>query len=93
MDFELSEEHRLFRETVRDFALNEIAPGAIERDKTHEFPHDIIKKMAALGLMGVPFPEEYGGAGGDTISYAIAVEEVSRVDGSLGLTLAAHTSL
>ncbi|HEY0071096.1 MAG TPA: acyl-CoA dehydrogenase [Chloroflexia bacterium] len=93
MDFELSEEHNLLRETIRDFAENEIAPGAIERDKTHEFPHDIIKKMAALGLMGVPFPEEYGGSGGDTISYAIAVEEISRVDGSLGLTLAAHTSL
>src|SRR5215210_386225 len=93
MDFELSQEHRLFRDTVRDFADKEVAPGALERDKTHEFPHDIIEKMAALGLMGVPFSEDYGGAGGDTISYAIAVEEVSRADGSLGLTLAAHTSL
>ncbi len=93
MDFELSEEHKLFRDTVNDFAQDVVAPGAIERDKTHEFPFEIIKKMAALGLMGVPFPEEYGGAGGDTISYAIAVEEISRADGSLGLTLAAHTSL
>src|SRR5215212_2608890 len=93
MDFELSDEHRLFRDTIRDFADKEVAPGALERDKTHEFPHDLIEKMAALGLMGVPFPEEYGGAGGDTISYAIAVEEISRGDGSLGLTLAAHTSL
>ena len=93
MDFELSDEHKLFRDTVRDFADNEVAPGALERDKTHEFPHDIIEKMAGLGLMGVPFSEEYGGAGGDTISYAIAVEEISRADGSLGLTLAAHTSL
>jgi alkylation response protein AidB-like acyl-CoA dehydrogenase len=93
MDFELSEEHKLFRSTVRDFADKEVAPGALERDKTHEFPHDIIDKMAALGLLGVPFPEEYGGADGDTISYAIAVEEISRADGSLGLTLAAHTSL
>ncbi|HET9492711.1 MAG TPA: acyl-CoA dehydrogenase [Chloroflexia bacterium] len=93
MDFDLSEEHRLFRDTVRDFADNEVAPGALERDKTHEFPHDLIEKMAALGLLGVPFAEEYGGAGGDTISYAIAVEEISRADGSLGLTLAAHTSL
>src|SRR5215210_978026 len=93
MDFELSQEHRLFRDTVRDFADKEVAPGALERDKTHEFPHDIIEKMAALGLMGVPFSEDYGGAGGDTISYAIAVEEISRADGSLGLTLAAHTSL
>lgn len=93
MDFDLSQEHKLFRDTVREFADKEVAPGALERDKTHEFPHDIVKKMAALGLMGVPFPEEYGGAGGDTISYAIAVEEISRADGSLGLTLAAHTSL
>jgi butyryl-CoA dehydrogenase len=93
MDFELSDEHKLFRDTVRDFADNEVAPGALERDKTHEFPHDLIEKMAALGLLGVPFAEEYGGAGGDTISYAIAVEEISRADGSLGLTLAAHTSL
>ena len=93
MDFDLSEEHRLFRDTVRDFADNEVAPGALERDKTHEFPYDLIEKMAALGLLGVPFAEEYGGAGGDTISYAIAVEEISRADGSLGLTLAAHTSL
>jgi alkylation response protein AidB-like acyl-CoA dehydrogenase len=93
MDFELSSEHKLFRDTVRDFADKEVAPGALERDKTHEFPHDLIEKMAALGLMGVPFSEEYGGAGGDTLSYAIAVEEISRADGSLGLTLAAHTSL
>jgi len=93
MDFELSSEHKLFRDTVRDFAESEVAPGALERDKTHEFPHHLIEKMAGLGLMGVPFPEEYGGAGGDTLSYAIAVEEISRADGSLGLTLAAHTSL
>ncbi|HEX9988027.1 MAG TPA: acyl-CoA dehydrogenase [Chloroflexia bacterium] len=93
MDFELSDEHKLFRNTVRDFAENEVAPGALERDKTHEFPHDIIDKMAGIGLMGVPFPEEYGGAGFDTLAYAIAVEEISRADGSLGLTLAAHTSL
>jgi alkylation response protein AidB-like acyl-CoA dehydrogenase len=93
MDFDLSSEHKLFRETVRDFADKEVAPGALERDKTHEFPHHLIDKMAALGLMGVPFPEEYGGSGGDTLSYAIAVEEISRGDGSLGLTLAAHTSL
>jgi alkylation response protein AidB-like acyl-CoA dehydrogenase len=93
VDFDLSEEHRLFRDTVRDFAEKEIMPGAMERDKTHEFPHEIITKMARLGLLGVPFPEQYGGAGGDTLSYAIAVEEISRADGSLGLTLAAHTSL
>ncbi|MFL5734813.1 MAG: acyl-CoA dehydrogenase family protein, partial [Chloroflexia bacterium] len=93
MDFELSDEHKLFRDTIRDFADKEVAPGALERDKTHEFPHHLIERMAPLGFLGVPFPEEYGGAGGDTISYAIAVEEISRADGSLGLTLAAHTSL
>jgi alkylation response protein AidB-like acyl-CoA dehydrogenase len=93
VDFDLSEEHRLFRDTVRDFAEKEILPGAMERDKTHEFPDDLITKMARLHLLGVPFSEQYGGAGGDTLSYAIAVEEISRADGSLGLTLAAHTSL
>src|SRR4051794_35729936 len=93
MDFELSDEHKLFRDTIQDFADKEVAPGALERDKTHEFPHHLIEKMAPLGFLGVPFPEEYGGAGGDTLSYAIAVEEISRADGSLGLTLAAHTSL
>src|SRR5437763_13898343 len=93
MDFELSDEHKLFRDTIHDFAEKEVAPGALERDKTHEFPHHLIEKMAPLGFLGVPFSEEYGGAGGDTIAYAIAVEEISRADGSLGLTLAAHTSL
>jgi alkylation response protein AidB-like acyl-CoA dehydrogenase len=93
MDFELTDEQRLFRDTVHDFAQNEVAPGALERDKTHDFPFELIEKMAALGLLGVPFAEEYGGSGGDTVSYAIAVEEISRADGSLGLTLAAHTSL
>ncbi len=93
MDFTLSPEHQLFRDTVREFADKEIAPKAVEIDQTHEFPWDSLKKMAALGLMGVPFPEEYGGAGGDTLMYAMAVEEISRVDGSTGITLAAHTSL
>jgi alkylation response protein AidB-like acyl-CoA dehydrogenase len=93
VDFELSEEHQLFRETVRDFAEKEVAPGAIERDQTHEFPAHLLKRMAELHLLGIPFPEKYGGAGGDTLSYAIAVEEISRVDGSLGIILAAHISL
>jgi short-chain 2-methylacyl-CoA dehydrogenase len=92
LDFELSEEHQLFRETVRDFAEKEVAPGAIERDQTHEFPAGLIRRMGELGLMGIPFPEKYGGAGGDTLSYAIAVEEISRVDGSLGSSLAAQSS-
>ena len=93
MDFRLGPEHQLFRDTVHEFANKEIAPKAVEIDQTHEFPWDSIKKMADLGLLGVPFPEEYGGAGGDTLMYAIAVEEISRVDGSTGITLAAHTSL
>jgi alkylation response protein AidB-like acyl-CoA dehydrogenase len=93
MDFKLSEEQELFRRTVHEFADKEIAPRALEIDESHEFPWDNIKKMAALGLLGVPFPEEYGGSGGDTIMYAIAVEEISRACGSTGITLAAHTSL
>ncbi|MGI8588612.1 MAG: acyl-CoA dehydrogenase [Chloroflexia bacterium] len=93
MDFELSEEHRLFRESVRDFAEKEIAPRAVERDMEHEFPEGLLKCMAEMGLLGVPFPEKYGGAGGDNLSYTIAVEEISRVDGSLGIILAAHISL
>jgi len=93
MDFRLDEEHEMFRQTVYQFCQNEIAPRALEVDQTHEFPWDNIKKMAALGLLGVPFPEEWGGAGGDTLMYAIAVEEVSRACGSTGITLAAHTSL
>lgn len=93
MDFSLSEEHELFRRSVREFATKEIAPRAQAVDETHEFPWDNIKKMAALGLMGVPFPEEYGGSNGDTLMYAIAVEEINRACGSTGITLAAHTSL
>ncbi len=93
MDFKLSEEHELFRRSVREFALKEIAPRAIEVDESSEFPWDNLKKMADLGLLGVPFPEEYGGAGGDTLMYAMAVEEISRACGSTGITLAAHVSL
>ena len=93
MDFRLSEEHDLFRRSVREFADKEIAPRALEVDQTHEFPWDNIKKMAALGLLGVPYPEELGGSGGDTLMYAIAVEEISRACGTTGITLAAHTSL
>lgn len=93
MDFKLDEEHELFHRTVHEFADKEIAPRAPEIDETHEFPWDNIKKMAAMGLMGVPFSEDYGGSGGDTLMYAIAVEEISRACGSTGITLAAHTSL
>jgi alkylation response protein AidB-like acyl-CoA dehydrogenase len=93
MNFELTEEQQMIRKMVRDFAENEVAPLAQETDKTGQFPWQIIHKMGKLGLMGLPFSEEYGGAGADTVSYAIAVEEISRVCGSTGITLAAHISL
>jgi butyryl-CoA dehydrogenase len=93
MDFALSEEQQMIRKTVRDFAEKEIRPIAREIDTTGQFPWEIIRKMGNLGLMGLPIPEEYGGSGADTISYALAVEEISRVSGSIGITLAAHTSL
>ncbi len=93
MNFELTEEQQMLRNMVREFAEAEVAPGAEERDKTGEFPLDIVNKLAALDLMGLPFPEEYGGAGGDTVSYAIAVEELSRACASTGITYAAHISL
>jgi len=93
MDFALNEEQKLFRKVVRDFAEKEIMPRAQEIDEKGEFPWDIIHKMADLGLMGLPFPEEYGGAGADTISYAIAVEELARASGSVAITYSAHISL
>lgn len=93
MDLELSEEQRLVREMVREFAQKEIAPRAAEVDRTEEFPADNIRKMAELGLMGLPYPEEYGGGGGDYLSYAIAVEEIARACGSTALIYAAHVSL
>lgn len=93
MNFQLSEEHEMIRKTVRDFALHEVAPTAAERDETEEFDREIFNKMAELGLTGIPFPEEYGGAGFDYLAYCIAVEELSRVCGSTGVTLSAHTSL
>ncbi|MFM8888401.1 MAG: acyl-CoA dehydrogenase family protein [Solirubrobacterales bacterium] len=93
MDFDLSDEQRLLRETVREFALSEVAPVAGELDRTKSFPYEIVSRMAELGLMGIPYPEEVGGSGGDTLSYAIAVEELARIDSSVAITLAAHTSL
>ena len=93
MNFDLSDEHELIRSTVRTFALERVAPVAAELDREHRFPYDLVAELAELGLMGIPVPEEYGGAGGDTLSYAIAVEELTRVDSSLAITLAAHTSL
>ena len=93
MDFELSEEQQMMRKMVRDFAEKEIRPIAKEIDATGQFPWEVVRKMGGLGLLGLPIPEEYGGSGADTVSYAIAVEEISRVSGSIGITLAAHTSL
>jgi alkylation response protein AidB-like acyl-CoA dehydrogenase len=90
---DLTDEQRALRSMVRDFAQEKIAPGSAERDKTGEFPLEIVKEMAALGLTGLPFGEEYGGTGGDTVSYAIAVEEISRACASTGITYAANVSL
>jgi short-chain 2-methylacyl-CoA dehydrogenase len=93
LNLDLSEEHELVRRTVRDFAQERIAPAAEELDHEHRFPYEIVAELAELGLMGIPVPEEYGGAGGDTLSYAIAIEELTRVDSSVAITVAAHTSL
>ncbi|WP_223701015.1 acyl-CoA dehydrogenase [Sutcliffiella deserti] len=93
MNFLLSEEHEMIRKMVRDFAKNEVEPTAAERDEEERFDMDIFRKMADLGLTGIPFPEEYGGIGSDYLAYCIAVEELSRVCASTGVTLSAHTSL
>ena len=93
MNFDLSDEQRLIRDTVRDFARAEVAPVAEELDRTKSFPYEIVEKLGGLGLMGIPFPEEYGGGGADTLSYALAVEELARIDSSVCITMAAHTSL
>ncbi len=93
MDFDLSDEQRLLRDTVRDFAVREVKPVAEELDRTKAFPYEIVAKLGELGLMGIPFPEEYGGGGADTLSYALAVEELARIDSSVCITMAAHTSL
>src|SRR5690242_6209566 len=93
MEFDLPDHHRLLQRTVRDFAEQEIAPVAEELDRTHTFPYDIVRRLGELDLMGIPFPEEYGGAGSDSLAYALAVEELTRVDSSVAITLCAHTSL
>jgi alkylation response protein AidB-like acyl-CoA dehydrogenase len=93
MDFDLTGHHQLLRNTVREFAEQEIAPVAEELDRTHSFPYDIVRRLGELDLMGIPFPEEYGGAGGDSLAYALVVEELTRVDSSVAITLCAHTSL
>jgi alkylation response protein AidB-like acyl-CoA dehydrogenase len=93
MIFSLDGETQLLQRTVRDFAEAEVAPAAGELDRTKAFPYAIVAKMAALGWMGIPFPEEVGGAGGSSLQYAVAVEELARVDSSVAITLCAHTSL
>jgi short/branched chain acyl-CoA dehydrogenase len=93
VNFDLSPEHELIRNTVRDFAQGEVAPVAEELDRTKSFPYEIVAKLGGLGLMGIPFPQRYGGGGGDTLAYALAVEELTRVDSSVAITLCAHTSL
>jgi alkylation response protein AidB-like acyl-CoA dehydrogenase len=93
VNFDLSEEHELLRRTVREFAEQRIAPVAEELDREHRFPYEIVAELAELGLMGIPISEEYGGGGGDTLSYTLAIEELTRIDSSVAITVAAHTSL
>lgn len=93
MNFDLTDEQQMVRKLVREFAEAEVAPGADERDRTGEFPKEIFEKFSELGLMGLPFPEEYDGGGSDTTSFAIVTEELSRVCASTGITYSAHISL
>jgi short/branched chain acyl-CoA dehydrogenase len=93
MFFDLPDEAELLRRTVRDFAEHEVAPVAAELDRTKSFPYELVARMGELGWMGIPFPEEVGGAGGSTLQYALAVEELTRVDSSVAITMCAHTSL
>src|SRR5438046_7646764 len=93
MDFELNEEQLQMKMSVREFAASEIAPHALEWDETQHFPIELLPKLAELGLTGVIFPEEYGGAGMGYVEYATIIEELSRVDGSVGISVAAHNSL
>jgi short-chain 2-methylacyl-CoA dehydrogenase len=93
MLFDLPDETQLLQRTVREFAEGEVAPVAEELDRTKAFPYEIVRAMGDLGWMGIPFPEEVGGAGGTSLQYAVAVEELTRVDSSVAITLCAHTSL
>jgi alkylation response protein AidB-like acyl-CoA dehydrogenase len=83
VNYELTQEQQLLRQTVREFAETRVAPVAEELDRESRFPYELVAEMAELGLMGIPIPEEYGGAGADTVSYAIAVEELTRIDSSV----------
>src|SRR5689334_2777649 len=93
MRFDIDDDTALLQRTVREFAEAEVAPAAEELDRTKSFPYEIVAKMGGLGWMGIPFPESVGGAGGSTLQYAIAVEELTRADSSVAITLCAHTSL
>jgi alkylation response protein AidB-like acyl-CoA dehydrogenase len=93
MDLDLTQEQQLVRDTVREFARERVAPVAEELDRESRFPYELVAELGELGLMGLPIPEQYGGAGGDTVSYAVAIEELTRVDSSMAITVAAHTSL
>jgi short/branched chain acyl-CoA dehydrogenase len=93
VDFDLSDDHALLRGTVREFALAKVAPVAAELDRTKAFPYEIVRELGELGLMGIPFPQEYGGGGADTLAYALVVEELARIDSSVAITLCAHISL
>jgi short-chain 2-methylacyl-CoA dehydrogenase len=93
VNFDLDPEHELVRSTVRSFAVERVAPAAAELDREARFPYELVGELAELGLMGMTIPEEYGGAGADTVSYAIAVEELTRIDSSVAITMAAHHSL
>lgn len=93
MNFQLTREQELVRQMVREFAVNEVKPIAAEIDETERFPMENVEKMAKVGMLGIPFAKEYGGAGGDTLSYILAVEELSKVCGTTGVILSAHTSL
>src|SRR4051812_10497444 len=93
MNFDLTDEQKDIQRLARDFAQQEVKPAAEELDRTKSFPYRIVAKLGELGLMGMPFPEEYGGAGAENLSYALAVEELGRVDSSVAITVAAHTSL
>ncbi len=93
MDFKLTEEQQMIRDTIRDFAENEVRPGVAERDKNSEFPYELMKKLGEMGFLGVLVPEEYGGSQLDNLSYAIVIEELARVDPALAVTVSVHNSV
>src|SRR5918911_1867334 len=93
MDLDLTDEQRDIQRLVRDFAQGEVKPVAEELDRTKSFPYEIVRELGGLGLMGIPHPQEYGGGGAGNLAYTLAIEELARVDSSVGITVAAHTSL